>query len=268
MDYRVFAPPPPLRGLVQLAWTLRSAEGEGRQRVLPDGSVELVWNLGDRFRRHPGAGGAPELQPAALFVGPTTRHLEIEATGRVDLVGVRLVPGAAAALVAPPLAELRDLAVDLEDVDGLAMPACLGERLAAMDSPAARAATALAAVATAARPELLDPRVAAAVEGMARCPAISSVGGWARRAGLATRALERRFRRHVGTSPKRLARLLRFQAVLAAARGVPRLHHMLAAGYFDQAHFLRDFREFTGTSPTVFFRREGNALSAAFTSGA
>jgi methylphosphotriester-DNA--protein-cysteine methyltransferase len=265
MDYRVFAPPPDLRGLVQLAWTLRGPAGEGRQRVLPDGSVELVWNLGDRFRRHRPGAGEPELQPAALFVGPTTRHLEIEATGAVDLVGVRLLPGAAAALVAAPLAELRDAAVDARDVEGLAVPASLADRLAALAEPAARAAAALAAVEAAARPQRVDARVAALVAAMARRPACASVTAWARRAGLAPRALERRFRRHVGTSPKRLARLLRFQRVLAAAEGMPRLGAMLGAGYFDQSHFLRDFREFTGTSPTVFFRREANALSAAFT---
>ena len=266
MDYRVFPPTPRLHGIVQLAWTLRGTAAEGRQRVLPDGSVELVWNLGARFRRH--SGGATELQPAALFVGPTTRHLEIEPTGSVDLVGVRLAPGAAAALVAAPLAELRDLALDARDVDGLALPAGLADLLVALRDPAARAAAALAAVEAAARPARLDERVASLVESMARHPGSGSVRSWARHVGLAPRALERRFHRHVGASPKRLARLLRFQRVLGATSGTPRLHHMLAAGYFDQSHFLRDFREFTGTSPTIFFRREGNELSAAFTQGA
>jgi methylphosphotriester-DNA--protein-cysteine methyltransferase len=90
--------------------------------------------------------------------------------------------------------------------------------------------------------------------------------------GTTPRTLERLFDRHVGMPPKRLARLERFQAVLRRAGDGGDLRGLrdaaLAAGYFDQAHFLREFRAFAGVSPSTFFGREDNAMSSAFTGAA
>jgi transcriptional regulator GlxA family with amidase domain len=65
------------------------------------------------------------------------------------------------------------------------------------------------------------------------------------------RQLERRFERVVGLTPKRYAALLRFERAVAALRtGVALGTVAIEAGYYDQAHFNRDFRRFAGTTPT------------------
>jgi AraC-like DNA-binding protein len=77
-------------------------------------------------------------------------------------------------------------------------------------------------------------------------------GRWPTRAGVSTRQVERLFARHLGVAPKTVARVVRFQAALRALMrdpGCPLADVAAAAGYFDQAHFVRDFRRMTGGVP-------------------
>jgi AraC-like DNA-binding protein len=76
-----------------------------------------------------------------------------------------------------------------------------------------------------------------------------------RRSGMSASQLQRRFTRQVGIAPKSYGRLIRFDRVLVARRNAPErswtdiLHEF---GYFDQAHFIREFHMFAGISPTGF----------------
>jgi AraC-like DNA-binding protein len=71
------------------------------------------------------------------------------------------------------------------------------------------------------------------------------------------RYLAAQFREHVGLPPKPTARILRFQrAVRLLENGRPQLERIaLDCGYYDQAHFNRDFRAFAGSTPTEFLAR-------------
>src|SRR5687767_3115736 len=117
MDYRELRPSPPLDRYVRCYWTLIAPADERApaQRVLPDGCVEVVINLGAPFERHD-PDGRTERQPRTLVVGPTTRHMSIAATGEIRLVGIRFEPGGALPFLASTPAEIRDAAPSLEDV--------------------------------------------------------------------------------------------------------------------------------------------------------
>src|SRR5437868_6757500 len=86
-----------------------SPSGTSAQRVLPDGCVEVIINLGAHFLRYDAAGGI-ERQPRSLLVGPTTRHMSIAPTGAIRLVGIRFAPGGALPFLSVSPAELRDTA--------------------------------------------------------------------------------------------------------------------------------------------------------------
>jgi AraC-like DNA-binding protein len=67
--------------------------------------------------------------------------------------------------------------------------------------------------------------------------------------------LEKRFRRSIGTSPKQFARLVRFRHLIHNHTPGQRLTDLAyEENYFDQAHFINDFRSFTGQSPQDFFK--------------
>lgn len=80
------------------------------------------------------------------------------------------------------------------------------------------------------------------------------VANVARVLGVSVRQFERRFLARVGVTPKRYAALRRLERVTALAKSAPSLTAAaLEAGYYDQSHFIRDFRRFSGTSPRKFF---------------
>jgi AraC-like DNA-binding protein len=74
--------------------------------------------------------------------------------------------------------------------------------------------------------------------------------------GLSLSALERRFRRHVGASPRKFASIVRMRHALRLRSANLSLTEVAyRAGYCDQSHFIRDFKGFTGMAPESFFRR-------------
>jgi len=70
--------------------------------------------------------------------------------------------------------------------------------------------------------------------------------------GLSTRQLQRRFKAEVGIGPKLLARIQRFQRIFWALESSPEwVQVALQCGYYDQAHLIRDFRDFSGAAPAA-----------------
>jgi AraC-like DNA-binding protein len=101
-----------------------------------------------------------------------------------------------------------------------------------------------------------DPLVAAAVAWLEQGTGTRRIDDLTRYIGLSQSALERRFRRVVGVSPKKFASLVRLRrAVRLRATGAGFTAAAHAAGYFDQSHFINDFRRATGSAPDAFFRQ-------------
>jgi AraC-like DNA-binding protein len=74
---------------------------------------------------------------------------------------------------------------------------------------------------------------------------------------ISSRELERRFKKNIGLSPKQIARIYHFQSVLQLKNksgSSTELAH--AAGYYDQSHFIREFRDIAGINPFSFFKEE------------
>ena len=256
MDYREIAPAPALRPYVRCYWTLAAVATSAAptQRVLPDGCVEMVVNLGDPFLRHDTEGGT-ELQPRLLLVGPTTRHMSIAPTGCIRLIGVRFAPGGALPFMSVAPREVRDVAPSLDDV---AQPfdADLVERLAEA-VPGAEASIldeALGRKLSRAR-RVTDRRVRLAVQATLAADLPLRVDALISSTGLGTRQIERAFRDDVGFGPKTLCRLVRFQRVVRAIehRNRPGWAALAANfGYADQSHLAREFRELAGTTLTAY----------------
>ena len=258
MLYRQHSPAPALRPYVRCYWILRAdATGEASpQRVLPDGCVEIIINLGARFVRHEES-GVTERQPLELVVGPTTRHMTIAPTGAIRLVGIRFAPGGAVPFLSVAPREVRDATPSLADVASPLVGA-VAERLAAAPPGGERALldAALGARLAQAR-RLTDARVLASVRAASQADRPPRVDALMSLTGLGPRQLERSFRDHVGFGPKTLCRLVRFQRVVRALEpGLRPSWAQLAVrhAYADQAHLAREFRELAGTTLTSYVR--------------
>jgi AraC-like DNA-binding protein len=105
------------------------------------------------------------------------------------------------------------------------------------------------------RPLERHPAVAFALDRFVGGSPVGGVGKVADRTGLCRRQFIETFRREVGLTPKLFCRVRRFQDVLAYVEGQRRVAWAVVAqacGYFDQAHFIRDFRSFSGLNPSAF----------------
>lgn len=255
MKYAELAPNPHLASIVHCLWTLEgdAAElGGEAQPILPDGRPELVLHVGDAFERVYGDGRI-ERQPGLLFAGQLTSALVLRPTGRIGVLGVRLHPHGAAALLEQPQDELAGLTIGVDDLS----PALARSLHRVRDSATTLTATARAAEACLAdhvNRSRVDVRVESTVETIRRHRGRVTVEQLAHRVGLTRRHLERRFNAIVGLSPKRLARITRFQHalhVLERADGLGGADTAALCGYADQAHFVRECRELTGRPPTA-----------------
>jgi AraC-like DNA-binding protein len=113
----------------------------------------------------------------------------------------------------------------------------------------------------------LDPIVLAAVGRIQQSNATIRIDRLARQIGLSQSALERRFRRKVGASPKRFESIFRLKnAIQLGARGNGHDFTSIAhtAGYSDQSHFIKDFKRATGFAPSAFFRQSSMCKNAEF----
>jgi len=266
MRYKEIHPALPLARHIECFWTL-SDEGKpgsaGPERILPDGCVEMILNFAEPFRQH--ESGVAHHQPKQFVVGQMERHLVIEPTGGVDLLGVRFRPAGAFPFLRFPMSELTGRIEPLSAVVGpIAREVC--GRLA--DARPADRIRVLEGILLRrlgdARHDQVD--VEAAVSHILRSAGRTAVSALAV-LGTGERQLERRFRERVGLSAKRLSRIIRFQSTFRAAeRGAVASGAELAAacGYYDQAHFIREFRQFSGESPAAFLERIA-PLTAAFT---
>ncbi|MEW5540504.1 helix-turn-helix domain-containing protein [Streptomyces cyaneofuscatus] len=208
--------------------------------------------------------GSPVTRFDSVAGGLMRRSVAIHHDGRQHGVQVSLTPLGARAVYGVPAAELAHRLVPLDELLG-ALGVELVDRLRAATSWAARFAvldeSLLRAVGRGdgdclyrVRPEVAEAwRRLVAAQGRVQVGAVATELGWSRR------YLTERFRGEVGLSPKTFARVLRFEHAheLATARDpLPWADVATVSGYADQAHLVRDWREFTGRSPTVWRRGE------------
>ncbi|MGH9755639.1 MAG: AraC family transcriptional regulator [Blastocatellia bacterium] len=256
--YREFQPAPSLSNHVECLWLLESSDqGESatQERILPDGCFELILNFGAPFRERKEAGRS-ELQPSRFVVGQMTQPVLVSPTGPVQLLGIRFAPGGALPFFPIPPGELTNRITPLEDVAG-----ALDRELSGRAYEARELAEKIGIVET-----LLIKQMNAKEErGASLRKAISeivssggqtSVDRLAKGLGVSGRQLERRFMSEVGLGPKLLCRILRFQRVFRAVECADKNWAGIAAdcGYHDQAHLIRDFRQFAGQTPSVLFK--------------
>jgi len=239
-------PPPPLSAFVDLLWISESyVQPHAQERLLPTGSMELVFTLDDDGRVASGVSGAR----CDCMVLDTSRPF--------TAIGVHFKPGGGFPFFDPPAGDLHGLHVPLDALWGRFADAVRDELWDAK-TPGARFRILEQALLKKSAGRLgRHPAVRCALEefGAARTRSISDVTA---QIGLSPRRFIELFRREVGLTPKMFCRIRRFQQVLHTIETVPEFDWAdiaLQCGYFDQAHFIHDFRAFSGINPSSYVRQ-------------
>lgn len=267
MRYTVMTPPRPLDGPIECLWRL-DGEGTGlpAETIVPDGCMEMILHCADRFEGVDERGA--RVQPRAFVVGQMIRPLVVRPAARVETWGIRFRPGGAAAFLEGGMQELTGRVVDLETLwgaEGRRIVERIGEAREARERRRRIEAMLLDRLR-----QGVDPLAHAAARSLVTARGRVRISSLASAAGIGTRQLERRFLRGVGLPPRLLGRILRFQHLFRlahddAATPGTWADRAVEAGYYDQAHLLRDFREFAGSTPPRFLAEQGE-FSRALTS--
>jgi len=197
--------------------------------------------------------GTVQRMPASYVMGPTTGNTQVSGSGVVDLVGVGLMPSGWASLVPMDASAAANRLFDAVDLLG---PAVQEAHAALADTPD------------------FDTRVVVLQDLlhrlMRRSPPdfhrfVHHVNAWLaedhapqlpsllERTGLSISRVERLCKRYFGSPPKLLARKYRaLRTAIALTHNDADLDQILADGFYDQSHLIREMKHFTGMTPGAF----------------
>jgi AraC-like DNA-binding protein len=258
MSFRCRVPKPPLDAYVASMWLFRSApRPHGLERVLPTGGAQLIVNLKEDVTRvyDPDRPHRCVSTSGTIFCGVHSRYQIIDTSEQEYVAGVAFRPGGTAAFVRAPAYETRDADTPLESLWGRRRTADLREQLLERDDPDAQLDVIERALGDMLQPAGVHPAIAFALGAFNRVPIVVNIGEVTDAVGMSAKRFIERFKAQVGVSPKRYCRLRRFQhAVASAHRGqlVDWAQVALDCGYYDQAHFIHEFRAFAGITPTAY----------------
>jgi AraC-like DNA-binding protein len=261
MGFLRVTPPPPLDALIEAIWDWDlPAPGHGFDRILPLPTAALIINLAeDETRVYSSEDGPCTRMPGSVISGPYTHSFVIDTAEQVRVMGVNFRPGGAWPLFGTDLDALADLDVPLDAVAGPAVRPLRG-RLLHESSPVARITLLQSWLLSRLGRVQLDAAVQLTATMLDRDPALARIGEIVKATGLSSQRLGLLFRRQVGVTPKRYARLRRFHGVIDAigsGRAFEWASVAADGGYADQSHLVHEFRQFAGMTPGEYFRRRG-----------
>ncbi|HEY6122123.1 MAG TPA: AraC family transcriptional regulator [Pyrinomonadaceae bacterium] len=255
MHYREIQPGPSAARFVKCYWLLEDGcPAPIVQTIVPDGRCELIINLGQPSQQE--NGGYWCTQPEMFFVGQITGPLLLRPQGSIRTIGIRFHPHGAGHMLGLPIVELTNTLVPLADVSRTLESQL--NHLRDLSSVTQQLELLDLIIAGVADSTVEDRLISEAVNAVERTIGLISISQLAQFVGLSSRHFERRFINAVGVSPKFFCRLQRFQRVIRTIEHSQKtwVETAVACGYYDQAHLIRDFREFSGATPTAMLTEE------------
>lgn len=257
MNYQTFEPDQDLAAFVKCYWTLESPKEETpeKQTIVPDGCMEMLFHYGDLYKQYLDNGNSM-IQPRCFVIGQLTRPLEIEPTGETGIFSVRFHPEGFLPFTSIPIKAMENTAVSLEKLFGkdgqeieqqIINANSTSERIKLIEEFLLDRLTDI---------ETIDRIVRSTVKTIITANGQLSVNDLSRDFKVNRRQLLRKFSSAMGLSPKQLSRTIRLQAALKML-----LNNQFSnlaelayeTEYYDQSHFIKEFKEFTESTPKEFY---------------
>ena len=273
MNYQTYQPHPDLESIISCYWTLEVPADKDvqRQRIVPDGTIEMAFILGDDIKRYTSEEEFI-IQPRSMVLGQIIEPFYIEPTGTVNTFAIRFYPYGFANFVSVPIKDLAKTETPIEVLFGeeaakkleqdIIQATGTEQRIEIIESflqNKLNEQVMVSNIVTNIVRETIDTLLA--TKGNASITDILK-GDLSKR-----RQLERMFVKQVGVSPKQLGKLIRLQSALKMLlnqEDESLTNIAYSSEYYDQAHFIKDFKEFTGVSPKEFLGNDNMVLSSAF----
>lgn len=259
MNFQTIKPSYILQKYIKQYWMLETNGSEGTitERVIPTGSVDLVFHYGKSLKVQKPDGSTYEQTPA-LISGISSSYVDVMSDQEIGMIAVVFKPHSASLFFSFPLNIVENQSVGLRDLlkgefkiveEKLDAATTLFERIQCIESF-------LLGLLNKNGNKQID-LVSGAIQIINKSRGQISSNQLADELGVSKRQLERKFAAYLGKSPKKFIKIVRFQNVLATSDNISeeKLSNLAYDnGYFDQAHFINDFKTHTGYTPKEFFR--------------
>jgi len=259
MDYNIFPPPLHLKDLVQCFWTLESdLHGTTPKEyfLMDDSCPEIIYQYNEGFQAYSAQSARIRFQHSI--------NDKFDVGKKVGFFGVRLYPHAVSQLLNTPANEVVNDVFDFADLFG-PEGRDLADQVYNADDASERMAVISDYLTKKTYVNKVDP-IKYFVDQVIGHNGSVDIPSMQQASGLSVKQFERRFKAIAGFPPKYFARIARFQAVkdkYAFSQSSSMTSLAYACNYYDQSHFNREFKEFSGVQPLQYFKKsdqENNSL--------
>jgi AraC-like DNA-binding protein len=253
MSFGRISPPKELSRYIECFWIVEDADSTPTiQKIIPDGFPEMIFHFGDPYLIKLKSKWSK--QSSSLLGGQITKHFYLKNTGISSILGIKFRPAALGLLFDIDMHPLTDRVVSLRSL-GHPDINVIENLVKKADGHMANINTVSEYLSKNLR--VIDDRgINNAVEKILSSNGTISVNDICRDSGCSERQLERLFRKYIGLSPKLYSRIVRFAYIFQHMQGSKKMNGSelgIASGYYDQSHFIRNFKAFTGEDPSQYF---------------
>ena len=253
-------PHPIFKDYIQYYWTLNCSYDDHLNeiyRMALNAGLELIFNLSDPIE-YTIDDSHPTAIEGDLLVGSFAKQLQIKPTGFLSLFGVGFTPEGLYPFLSMPPVDLSDFCIEIEEVwelNGLGLSKSIHSTKPVPENLIQTFEKFFSKRINDFRKHSIDVEKAVSIIRTHKGQVL--VETLAKQLQISKRHLERKFTERIGISPKQLCRIFRIKNVLNHSKGIESDWATLAlsSGYFDQAHFIHEFKFFTGKSPAAYFTR-------------
>ncbi|MBK6265101.1 AraC family transcriptional regulator [Marivirga sp. S37H4] len=269
MNYQTYIPHFDLQSLVKCFWTLEvpAESNSEKQRIVPDGCIEMAFILGDNIKRFTSETDFI-IQPRAMVLGQTIEPFYIQPVGYVNTFAIRFYPYGFANFVNTPIKNLANKETPIAELFGQSTANELEQAIIHETGTQERIKVIEKFLLNKLRDKAtIDNIVKSTIDTLLSTNGSMPIHTILKENLSKRRQLERNFLKHIGISPKQLGKVIRLQTALKLLLNQKTETFTQIAyesEYYDQNHFIKDFKEFTGTTPKYFLADDTLALSSLF----
>lgn len=262
MIYRLHTPAPPLSRFIEHFFYYDGYASEHvMEKFLPDGSMDLLIDLteGPKKLFHDEAGTSYTTFKKSWISGMKTEFILIDASV-TTMIGVHFKPGGCYPFVKFPISELNDLTVDSQLVWGSGIMGLRDQILETGTIPGKFALLEDYFLTTGAGKLDDNPLLLFSVNQLVQSPTEWTIRRLSEKTGISQKHLITLFRKFVGLPPKSFSRIIKFQRVIQAIERQRKIEWTSLAyecGYYDQSHFIKEFKAFSGINPAAYLEKRG-----------
>jgi len=257
MSFVSYVPSYPLSKFVNLLWYVNDDLNHTYEKILPHGSIELMFNLGSPFRTHADDTMSEYQTNRHNWIsGFQSRYIYLEATAvRSHIIGISFKPEGAFPFFEIPLSEMSGQVIEMDLIWGRWMDEIHEKILDAPDTNSRFQVLEDMLFERLKRDLYGFEAIQFAVSQITRPKETRKISEVTSSIGMSQKHLIGQFRKMIGVSPKQVQKVYRFIDVL---NGMTTSHPTdfgrlaVECGYYDQAHFNRDFDAFCGLTPTRY----------------